>query len=209
MTTPPPGPDRSDPFTKGPAGPQGVPPQGVPPQDGVPGPGGPQGPQWGPPPGYGAPGQPPGYGYPQQPPAGYGYPQQPPAGYGFPPPGGVPQYGGPAPLLAIGDIIVTQAEITTPAGTMPLKGSVWNASDMSRTEEKISQTGIILAIIFGILLCGLGLLFLLMKERKTSGFIQVTVTSAGRHHSTMVPALGPWSFHQVMQQVNYARSLSV
>ncbi|NED85509.1 hypothetical protein G3I76_36160, partial [Streptomyces sp. SID11233] len=100
-----------------------------------------------------------------------------------------------------GDIIVTQTEITTPAGTMPLKGSVWNASDMSRTEEKISQTGIILAIIFGILLCGLGLLFLLMKERKTSGFIQVTVTSAGRHHSTMLPALGPWSFHQVMQQV--------
>ncbi|NJA58659.1 hypothetical protein [Streptomyces sp. NEAU-H3] len=202
MTTPPTGPDSSDPFAKGPGAPQGVPPQG-----GAPGPGGPQ---WGPPPGYGYPQQPPaGYGHPQQPPAGYGYPQQQ-AGYGFPPPGpGVPHHGGPAPLLAIGDIIVTQGEITTPAGTMPLRGSVWNASDLSRTEEKISQTGIILAIIFGILLCGLGLLFLLMKERKTSGFIQVTVTSAGHHHSTMVPALGPWSFHQVMQQVNYARSLSV
>ncbi|WP_432159607.1 hypothetical protein [Streptomyces sp. NRRL F-5630] len=201
MTTPPPGPDRSDPFAKGPAAPQGVPPQG-----GAPGPGGPQA---GPPPAYGAPGQPPGYGYPQQPPGGYGFPQQRPAGYGFAPPGpGAPHHGGPAPLLAIGDIIVTQTEITTPAGTMPLKGSVWNASDLSHTEEKISQTGIVLAIILGILLCGLGLLFLLMKERKTSGFIQVTVTSAGRHHSTMVPALGPWSFYQVMQQVHYARSLS-
>ncbi|WP_431034082.1 hypothetical protein ACQYWQ_10765 [Streptomyces sp. P6-2-1] len=162
MSTPPPGPEDSSPYAKGPGG----------------------APQWGPPPSY-------------------GYPQQPPA------PGGAPYFGGPAPLIAIGDILVTQTEIATPAGTMPLKGSVWNVADLSRTEEKISQAGIILAIIFGVLFCGLGLLFLLMKERTTSGFIQVTVTSAGHHHSTMLPALGPWSFPQVMQQVNYARSLSV
>jgi hypothetical protein len=153
-------------------------------------------PQWGP----SAP-----YGYPQ----GYGHPQ-PPQGYGYPQaaPGGAP-FGGVAPLLAIGDIIVTPSEIATPSGTMPLKGAVWNATDLSRTEEKISQTGIVLAIILGILLCGLGLLFLLMKERRTSGFVQVTVAGAGHHHTTTIPALDQWTFARVMQQVDYARSLSV
>lgn len=150
-----------------------------------------------------------GYGYPQgqQPP--YGYPQGPPS-YGYPQ-DAVPAYAqsGGAPLVAVGDIVVTQEGIITPVGTLPLKGAVWNATDMSRTEEKMAQTGIVLGIIFGVLLCGLGLLFLLMKEKKTTGFIQVTVTSAGRHHSTMIPATVPESFQMVMGQVNYARSLSI
>ncbi|PJN18021.1 hypothetical protein CG724_15770 [Streptomyces sp. CB02120-2] len=65
-----------------------------------------------------------------------------------------------------------------------------------------------LAIIF-FLFCLLGLLFLLMKEKRTTGYIQVTVHSGGRHHSTMIPATDPNSYAWVMHQVNYARSLSV
>ncbi|MET9906782.1 hypothetical protein ABZZ74_08135 [Streptomyces sp. NPDC006476] len=162
-----------------------------------------------PPPGYGYPNSAPGYGYPQQPAApAYGYPGQPatPA-YGFPQQPGAPAPMGGAPVLAIGDITVMGDQIITPAGTMPLRGAVWNATDMSHTEEKIPTVAIVLAIIFFIF-CLLGLFFLLMKEKKTTGFIQVTVTSAGRHHSTMVPALGPHTFPAVMGQINYARSLS-
>nr|WP_129307239.1 hypothetical protein [Streptomyces sp. L2] len=155
---------------------------------------------------------------PGQPPAapGYGYPPKPnmpvPAGpaYGFPhqqPPGPAPMGGGGAPLLSIGDITVMGDQIITPSGTLPLRGAVWNATDMSHTEEKMPSHAIVLAIIFFIF-CLLGLLFLLMKEKKTTGFIQVTVTSAGRHHSTMLPAHSPQSFTQVMGQINYARSLS-
>ncbi|WP_328769115.1 hypothetical protein [Streptomyces sp. NBC_00286] len=149
--------------------------------------------QWGPGP---APGTPPGYGYPNPAP-GYGYPQQPAA----------PAPMGGAPLMAIGDITVMNDQIVTPAGTLPLRGAVWNATDMSHTEEKIPTHAIILAIIFFIF-CLLGLLFLLMKERKTTGYIQVTVTSAGRHHQTMIPAYGPDTFPAIMGQINYARSLS-
>jgi hypothetical protein len=98
-------------------------------------------------------------------------------------------------------------QIITPAGSLPLRGAVWNATDMSHTEEKIPTHAIVLAIVFFIF-CLLGLLFLLMKEKKTTGYIQVTVTSAGRHHSTMLPSFGPQSFAQVMGQINYARSLS-
>jgi hypothetical protein len=114
---------------------------------------------------------------------------------------------GGAPLLTIGDITVTGDQIVTPAGPLPLRGAVWNATDMSHTEEKIPTHAVVLAIVF-FLFCLLGLLFLLMKEKKTVGYIQVTVTSAGRHHSTMIPAHGPGTFPAVMGQINYARSLS-
>ena len=76
---------------------------------------------------------------------------------------------------------------------------MWNATDMSRTEEKIPTHAIILAVIF-FLFCLLGLLFLLMKERRTTGFIQVMVTSGGKHHSTMVQATGPILQGKVMGQ---------
>jgi hypothetical protein len=146
----------------------------------------------------------PGYGYPNAP-QGYGYPQQP--GAPVPVPTGPPAPMGGQPLVSIGDITVMGDSIVTPAGTLPLRGSVWNATDMSHTEEKIPAHAIVLAVIFFIF-CLLGLLFLLMKEKKTTGFIQVTVTSAGRHHSTMIQARGPETFQQVMGQINYARSLS-
>ncbi len=152
--------------------------------------------QWGP-------GQPPAH-----PPAvpGYGYPNPAPA-YGFPQQPAAPVPMGGAPLLAIGDIMVMGDQIVTPAGPLPLRGAVWNATDMSHTEERMPPHAIVLAILFFVF-CLLGLLFLLMKEKKTVGYIQVTVTSAGRHHSTMLPALGPHTFPAVMGQINYARSLS-
>ncbi|MGW5369937.1 hypothetical protein ACWER6_13410 [Streptomyces sp. NPDC004009] len=179
----------------------------------------------------GAPAHPPagpGHGYPAQPPGapGYGYPAQPPTApaYGYPAPAPQPGYGfpqqpeapigpaAPAPmggavLLAIGDIMVTGDQIVTPAGQLPLRGAVWNATDMSHTEERIPPHAIVLAVVF-FLFCLLGLLFLLMKEKRTTGYIQVTVTSAGRHHSTMVPARDPATFPAIMGQINYARSLS-
>ncbi|WP_307665849.1 hypothetical protein [Streptomyces sp. V1I1] len=153
-------------------------------------------------PGYGYPNPAPGYGYPGQ---GQDYSQTMPAG--VPVPMGAPAPMGGAPLVSIGDITVMGDSIVTPAGTLPLRGSVWNATDMSRTEEKIPTHAIVLAIVFFIF-CLLGLLFLLMKEKTTTGFIQVTVTSGGKHHSTMIPAQGPHTFQTVMGQINYARSLS-
>ncbi|MET7712552.1 hypothetical protein [Streptomyces sp. NPDC005407] len=153
-------------------------------------------------PGYGYPNPAPGYGYPGQ---GQDYSQTMPAG--VPVPMGAPAPMGGAPLVSIGDITVMGDSIVTPAGTLALRGAVWNATDMSRTEEKIPTHAIVLAIVFFIF-CLLGLLFLLMKEKTTTGFIQVTVTSGGKHHSTMIPAQGPHTFQTVMGQINYARSLS-
>lgn len=156
------------------------------------------------------------YGYPQPfhertagPGPGYGYPGGPPTmpGTGFPGQQGMVPPGAGGPMLSLGDITVMGDSIVTPSGTMPLKGAVWTATDMSRTEEKIPTVAIVLAILFA-LLCLVGLLFLLMKEKKTTGFIQVTVVSGGRHHSTWIPAMHPDTFPMVMAQINTARSLS-
>ncbi|MCF3963471.1 hypothetical protein [Streptomyces fuscigenes] len=177
------------------------------------------GPGWGPPP------QGPAYGYPGAGPAlGYGYPGAGPApahppqfpGYGYP---GAPEgpgagleptaLAGGSPLVAIGDItVLNTGSIVTPSGTLPLRGAVWNATDLSRTEQRIPSHAIVLAVVFFVF-CFLGLLFLLMKEKSTTGFIQVTVNSGGKHHSTMVPATDPLTFQHVMAQIAYARSISV
>ena len=102
--------------------------------------------KWGPtqPPGtpaYGYPNPTPGYGYPNQPPS---YDQTQPAGVPVPMDGAPAPMGG-QPLVSIGDITVMGDSIVTPAGTLPLRGSVWNATDMSRTEEKIPVVAVVLA----------------------------------------------------------------
>ncbi|WP_406862678.1 hypothetical protein ABZO31_20515 [Streptomyces sp. HUAS MG47] len=139
-------------------------------------------------------------------------PQQQPGApaYGYPGPAyGYPQYApAVAPTLQIGDISVVGDQIVTPSGTMPLKGAVWNAMDLSRVEERIPPVAIVLAVIFFVF-CLLGLLFLLMKERHTTGYVQVTVTSGGRHHAVLIPAATPDTFFGVMGQINYARTLSI
>ncbi|MFE0461943.1 hypothetical protein ACFW1A_22115 [Kitasatospora sp. NPDC058965] len=164
---------------------------------------------------YGYPQQPPAppqdYGYPQQqpaPPQDYGYPQQPPsqAGYGYPAAPPAPPAG--QPLVTIGDIAVTSTGIVTPAGQIPLQGTVWTATDMSRTEERIAPAGIVLAIIF-FLFCLVGLLFLLMKEKRTVGHVQITVSGGGRYHTTSIPVSSPQQVMDLMNRVNYARSLCV
>ncbi|MEU0085612.1 hypothetical protein [Streptomyces sp. NPDC006274] len=163
--------------------------------------------EWGPtqPPGtpaYGYPAAAPGYGYPHDQTPAYAHTQ--PAGVPVPVP---PMAMGGQPLVAIGDIMVLQDSIVTPAGTLPLKAAVWNATDLSRTEEKIPTYAIVLAIVFAVF-CLLSLFFLLIKEKTTAGYIQVTVTNGGKHHSTMIPAHRPETFQMVMGQINYARSLS-
>lgn len=110
-------------------------------------------------------------------------------------------------LATIGDIAISQHWVSTPNGMHPIRGSVWTVTDMSHCSETISTVGVVLAILF-FWVCLLGLLFLLMKDRRYGGYIQVTVQGSGFYHSTMIPAVGPMSVMGVHQQVNYARTLA-
>ncbi|MEV0283309.1 hypothetical protein AB0H36_04225 [Kribbella sp. NPDC050820] len=111
-------------------------------------------------------------------------------------------------LVTVGDISVEQFRIVTPAGVLPTQGTNWSAMDMSRTEEKIPAWAIILAIVFA-LACLLGLLFLLCKERKTTGFVQVTVQNGNRTHNTHVGVSSPREVADTLARVNFARTLCV
>lgn len=111
-------------------------------------------------------------------------------------------------LAAIGDISISQHWVLTSTGPHPIRGSVWTVTDMSYYQESgPSAAGVILAILF-VWACLLGLLFLLMKDSRMMGYIQVTVQGSGFHHSTMIPATGPQSVKWVHQMVNYARALA-
>jgi hypothetical protein len=109
-------------------------------------------------------------------------------------------------LTNIGDIAISQHWVHTPAGSYPIRGTVWTVADMSHETERMSPVGIILAIVF-IWLCFLSLIFLLIKERTVTGNFQVTLQGNGFHHSTLIPA-NRASMVQIQQQVNYARTLA-
>lgn len=111
------------------------------------------------------------------------------------------------PLGSVGDITITRSQVITPHGTWPLRGSTWAFTDLSRTEQHIPTVAIVLAIILFIF-CLLGLFFLLMKETRTIGFVQVTVSGSGRQHSTLIPVHSPGEVVHVVQLVNWARSMS-
>jgi hypothetical protein len=110
-------------------------------------------------------------------------------------------------LVTIGDIGVSEAWVVTPSGNRPTGSVSWMFTDMSRTTSRIPAWAIICAIIFFVF-CLLGLLFLLAKEERTEGYVQIIVQGPGFVHTVQLPV---FSHHQVMeysQRVNYARSLS-
>jgi hypothetical protein len=110
-------------------------------------------------------------------------------------------------ILTIGDIGVTPESVVTPNGTAPLRGSQWIVMDMSRTESRIPGWAIVMAVIFAFL-CLVGLLFLLVKETTTTGYVEVSVRSGDLYHRTQLPVFGPESVSQIRQLVGQAQTLA-
>ena len=110
-------------------------------------------------------------------------------------------------LTTIGDIGVSPSWIVTPNGSAPIAGSVWIANDQSRQTERIPPYAIVLAIIFAFA-CLLGLFFLLIKERTTTGYVEVSVRSGTLYHVTQVPVTDHAQVAHIRQLVAYAQSLA-
>ena len=108
------------------------------------------------------------------------------------------------PVLTLGDIGVSYQSVFLPSGRFPLAGSSWEVVDNSRTQERIPPWAIVCAIIF-FFFCLLGLLFLIVRERQTTGHVSVTAVGNGFAHTTSIRAAGPGTFQQVAQQVNWIR----
>lgn len=94
------------------------------------------------------------------------------------PPVGVEPY-----VASVADIGVTQHWVVTPRGTAPLAGSEWWLTDRGAWTQQIPVWAIVLAIV----LFPLGLLFLLVKETKWSGWLEVTVRSGALVYVAALP----------------------
>lgn len=110
-------------------------------------------------------------------------------------------------LITIGDIAVTQEYVVTPNGRFPVGQVYWTLTDQSRTSSRIPTTTIVLAIVF-FLFCLLGLLFLLVKEEYTEGWVQVGVQGPGLFHAVQLPVSSPNDVARSQDMVNYARSVT-
>ncbi|MCB1250096.1 MAG: hypothetical protein KDB36_11845 [Acidimicrobiales bacterium] len=114
--------------------------------------------------------------------------------------------GGAPVLCTVGDIAVTGTEVHTPAGSIPLRNTTWMVSNMTTTTSGIPTWAIVMAILFAVL-CLLGLLFLLVKEERTTGVMQVAVQADGFYHATQIPVGNVAAVADVENRVNYIRSL--
>ncbi|WP_194821522.1 hypothetical protein [Micromonospora sp. S-DT3-3-22] len=110
--------------------------------------------------------------------------------------------------VQIGEIMVSPPVIRTPAGVMPLAGATWYVTDHWQREEKIASWAIVCAILGFFCLTIFSLLFLLIKETRYHGTVQVTVTSGGHQYVARIPVVDQGQVQQINNQVNYARSLS-
>ena len=72
--------------------------------------------------------------------------------------------------------------------------------------ESIPSYAVVLAVVF-FLVCLLGLLFLLIKERKTTGWMTVSVQGEGTYHATQIPVSSPAAVADVEGRVSYIRGL--
>lgn len=115
---------------------------------------------------------------------------------------------GAAPVLVtIGDIACTGTTVITPSGQAPIGNVVWSFTDMSRTTRSIPTWAIVCAVVF-FFFCLLGLLFLLAKEDRTEGGVQVVVQGQGFLHQVQLPVSSVLQVQDYAARVNYARSLS-
>lgn len=87
-------------------------------------------------------------------------------------------------LASVADIGVTEHWVVTPRGAAPLAGSQWWLTDRGAWTQQIPVWAIVLAIV----LFPLGLLFLLVKEPKWAGWLEVTVRSGELVYAAALPA---------------------
>jgi hypothetical protein len=110
-------------------------------------------------------------------------------------------------LVTIGDIQVTPSHVITPVGSAPIGSVTFLMTDMSRTTTGIPAWAIVCAILFFII-CLLGLLFLLAKEERTDGWVQVVVQGPHLLHTVQLPVYAPQQVWEYNARVNYARSVA-
>lgn len=116
---------------------------------------------------------------------------------------------GPGPVLVqLGEVSVSSTTIHTPSGEIPLRGSQWAVSDQWHSQQRIPAWAVVCAVLGFFLLCFLSLLFLLAKETRYTGTVQVIITNGPRQYVVRIPVTDQRVVAHIHAQVNYARSLA-
>ncbi|MET8121777.1 hypothetical protein [Micromonospora sp. NPDC005189] len=110
--------------------------------------------------------------------------------------------------VQIAEITVSPPVIRTPTGVLPLAGATWHVADYWQREEKIATWAMVCAIVGFFCLAFFSLLFLLVKETRHHGTVQVTVTNGAQQYVARIPVSDQGQVQHLNNQVNYARSLS-
>lgn len=113
-----------------------------------------------------------------------------------------PQY-----LVQIGDIGVTEHQVVTPYGSAPLAGSRWYIEDRTYLQPYTPTWAIVLAVVGLFIVFVFSLLFLLVKEHRVAGYLDVTVRSGSFTGMTRLLAGTPEAA-QLHQKVAYAHQLA-
>lgn len=110
-------------------------------------------------------------------------------------------------LGSLGDISFSQHHVYLPSGRYPIRRSMWTVRDQTHTESSIPAYAIVLAIIFAVF-CLIGLLFLLIKENRFSGYVEVAVQGDGFYHASQISVSHPAQVADIRRWVDYARGLA-
>lgn len=111
-------------------------------------------------------------------------------------------------LVTIGDIQVTATQVHTPRGSFPLSRTQFTFQDNTYIRSYIPTWAIVLAIL-GALFFLLGLLFLLVRETETKGFVTASVIGPGFTHSTQLPVGSQQQLHDVASRVQHANNIAM
>jgi hypothetical protein len=113
------------------------------------------------------------------------------------------------PLIArFGAIEVTGTTVRTPTGAFPLRGSVWRCFDHWQTRRVIPTWAIALAVIGFFFVPFVSLLFLLVKESRETGVLQVAVWDGVRQHVADLPVHSRAHARAIEHQVGYVRAVA-
>ena len=106
--------------------------------------------------------------------------------------------------VQLGDISISDTRIQVPEGRYPLAGTTWMVANQTYVTESIPAYAIVLTIL-GVWFCLVGLLFLLIKERRLYGAVQVSVQGPGFSHSTYIPVGNEAQIFHISSAVDWIR----
>lgn len=105
-------------------------------------------------------------------------------------------------------ISVTSSGVHTPHGSIPLEEARFFLSDRTRQSSSTPTYAVVLAITGFFFITFFSLLFLLIKEQKLTGVVELTVSGAGISYTTSIPVSGRNDIAELAARVQHVQQLT-